>query len=114
MGEGLLSPGVLPRSVVPAPDLPLGGEESLHPHGAPGVNTTSRDSNLGPQAKPEPVSEPGAGVVEDTGGVYSSQEGVCVLLVLSDDDVSVAGAVPVDVINRLLHVGHDLHSATEA
>ena len=67
MYKGLVSPPVLRRGVVPAPDLPLGGEEPLHSHRSPGVYTASGDPNLGAEAKTEPVREPGTGVVEDTG-----------------------------------------------
>ena len=49
VSEDLLSPGVLSSRVVTAPDLPLGGQQALHPHGAPGVNTTGGDTHLGPQ-----------------------------------------------------------------
>ena len=114
MGEGFLSPGVLSSRVVRAANFPLGGEQSLHPHWTPGVNTTSGDPHLGPQTKAETIREPGAGVVENTGRVHTSQEGVSVVLVLGDDDVRVAGPVPVDVVDGLLHVGDDLHGAGQA
>ena len=49
--------------------------------------------------------------MENTGGVDGAEELVCGLLVLGHDDLGVAGAVLVDVIDSLVHVGHDLDGA---
>ena len=44
------------------------------------MDPASGDTNLSSQTQPEPVSEPGAGVVEDTGGVNTLQEPFSVVL----------------------------------
>ena len=114
VGEGSVSPAVLSSRVVRAPDLPLSSQQSLNPHGAPGVDAPGGDADLGAETEAETVSEPGARVVENTGRVHSGQESLCVVLILGDDDVCMAGPVAVDVLDGLLHVGHDLHCARQA
>ena len=44
------------------------------------MDPASGDTNLSSQTQSEPVSEPGAGVVEDTGGVNTLQEPLSVVL----------------------------------
>ena len=44
------------------------------------MDPASGDTNLSTQTQSEPVSEPGAGVVEDTGGVNTLQEPLSVVL----------------------------------
>ena len=46
VGEGPLAPAVLRGGVRLAPELPLGGQQPLHPHWPAGVNTTRGDPNL--------------------------------------------------------------------
>ena len=46
MCEQLLSPGVLRRGVVRAPELPLGGQQPLHTHRAPRVDPARGDADL--------------------------------------------------------------------
>ena len=114
MQEGLLPPAVLPGGVRLAPQLPLGGQEPLHPHRPPSVDPPGGDAHLRPQAQTEPVGEPRAGVVEDAGGVHGAEELLGVVGVLGDDDVGVAGAVLVDVVDGLLQAADQLDGAGEA
>ena len=56
--EDPLSARVLPGGVVESAELPLGGEEALHPHGTAGVDPARGDAHLRTQAQPVPVSKP--------------------------------------------------------
>lgn len=53
---------------------PLGGEQALDAHGAPGVDPRRADADLGAQAEPEAVGEARACVVEDASAVHFALE----------------------------------------
>ena len=58
------------------------------------------DTNLRTKSEAEPVGEPVAGVVKDAGRVGAVQESGGGVLVVSDDYISVRGAVPAEEERR--------------
>lgn len=92
---------------------PLGREETLHPDGAAGVDAGGADAHLGAEPEAIAVGEAGRDIVEDAGGVDGVEEAVGGRLVLGDDDVRVRGAEAVDVVDRLVHIRHQLDDALQ-
>mmetsp|Transcript_37522 Transcript_37522/g.83522 ORF Transcript_37522/g.83522 Transcript_37522/m.83522 type:complete len:461 (-) Transcript_37522:665-2047(-) len=102
---------VLRHHLAVALEQPLGGQQALNAHRAAGMDAARGDANLCAQAKAEAVTEACGGVVHDAGAVHPLEEVMCTSRVLRDDRLSVAAAVPVDVVNCLLHAVHHLHGA---
>mmetsp|Transcript_9828 Transcript_9828/g.18504 ORF Transcript_9828/g.18504 Transcript_9828/m.18504 type:complete len:377 (+) Transcript_9828:477-1607(+) len=78
------------------------------------MDATCADSNLCAKSKPEAVGESRAGVVEDAGAVHAQEELLGERVVLRDDALGVAGAVRVDVGDRLVQPLHQLHRQRQA
>ena len=84
-GQGLvcvLDAAVVIHSVAPAAHDPLGSEQALHPHRAPGVDARGGDAHLCSQAKAVTIGKARGGVVEHAGAVHAPQELLCQRLVL--------------------------------
>ena len=78
----VLNVSILLYSLPVTPQQEPGGQQSLHPHGTPGMNTAGTDSHLSSETKAEAITKACRGVVVDTGCIYSPQELLCCVSVL--------------------------------
>lgn len=114
------------RRVVLAAQHPLGGEQPLDADWSAGVNSGRRNANFGAEAEPEAIGEPRARVVEHASAVDLLLEVLrrefCnkfsrlalelapmpdALTIFRDDDVGVAAAEFVDVVDGAVQVFDD-------
>ena len=103
--------GVIIGRVAVTVQDPLGGQESLDPHGAAGVDPAGGDADLGAESETVAVGHPAGAVGEDAGRVDGVEEGLLGVGVLRDDHVGVGGAVLVDVVDGIVDVLDQLDRA---
>ena len=90
------------------PDVPVAldhvlvGAQLAQPDRAAGVELLGRVADLGAHAELAAVGEAGRRVDVDAGGVHAALERAGGVVVAGDDRLGVAGAVRVDVLDRLL------------
>ncbi len=86
--------GILLYSLPMTPQQESGGQQPLHPHGTPGMDTGSADTHLGSETIPESITEACRGVVINTCCIYPSQELLSSVLVLCSTHLRMASMVP--------------------
>ncbi len=78
----VMNVSILLYSLPMTPQQESGGQQPLHPYGAPGMDTGGADTHLGSKTVPESITEARRGVVVDTRCIYPSQELLSSILVL--------------------------------
>ena len=69
-----------------APQQEPGGQQPLHPHRTPGMDTAGTNAHLSSETKAEAITETCRGVVVDAGRIYSPQELLCCVSVLCNTE----------------------------
>lgn len=113
MQEVPLSLGVIHGGVSLAVEDPLGGEQSLHSNRPAGMDASSADAHFGSQTQAVAVGHPSRAVDEHASRIDGVCEALGRFLVLRDDDVGVAGAELVDVIDGFVVALDELDGAGE-